>query len=187
MTERITSVATDLQRCAEDARASFGHLSPAQLDWKPGPESWSLAQCLDHLIVTHSKYFPLFDRLAAGNARPSLLERVSPLSGYFGRFLIRSMDPANLKKMKTAAKADPSSSDMGANIVERFITHQHELIGHLQKLPAGIDPLRTIVTSPLLGIVTYSLDDTFTILVFHCLRLLIQARRVMEGADFPAH
>ncbi len=43
---------------ASNAAASelAADLNEEQLNWKPGPEKWSIAQCLDHLAVTSSKF-----------------------------------------------------------------------------------------------------------------------------------
>ena len=185
MTERIEHVTTDLKKMSDDARAAFRQLSVEQLNWKPGPKKWSVAQCLDHLIVIHSLYFPLFERLAAGSVKQTFWERSSPFSRFFGRFLIKSMDPANVKPMKTAAKAYPASSDIDAGILDRFVDHQQQLIEHLERLPNTLDAEKTILTSPLMAFVTYSLDDTFTILTHHCRRHFDQAKRVMETEGFP--
>jgi uncharacterized damage-inducible protein DinB len=185
MQELIEKANQELQAVGDESKAAFGSLSPEQLNWKSNEKSWSVAQCLDHLVVTHSLYFPLFEKLAAGDVKPTFWERVSPLSGFFGRFLIKNLDPANLKPMKTTSKAYPSSSTIDGDIVERFVEHQQKIIEALKQLPSSIDPGRTIITSPLMGLVTYSLDDTFTILVHHCRRHLGQAKRVTETAGFP--
>lgn len=186
MANDILKICSELRQVSVDSAAEFGGMTAEQLNWKPAEKSWSIAQCFDHLIVTHSLYFPLFERIAAGQAKASFWEKASPLSGFFGRFLIKSLRPENLKKMKTTAKAAPSASEIGGDIIERFCRHQDEIIGHLEALPTDIDPSKTIITSPLLGIVTYSLDDTFTILLVHCQRHLAQAKRVREANGFPA-
>ena len=181
---RLNKVTDDLSSVAVEATQAFGGLSPAQLNWKPDEKSWSVAQCLDHLITTHSQYFSLFERLSSGKAVPTTWEKISPLSGFFGRFLIKSLDPANLKKMKAPGKAQPSASEIDDDIVKRFSEHQQQLIDHLQKITSDLDRAKTIVTSPLLSIVTYSLDDTLTILVVHCQRHIGQAKRVVENENF---
>jgi len=185
MSTDISRICSELEKSADDVKAAFGNLSVQQLNWKPSEKSWSVAQCLDHLIVTHSLYFPLFENLAGGDVHRTFWEKHSPLSGFFGRFLIKNLDPANLKPMKTTSKVCPSSSDIDAGIVDRFVEHQHELIEHLQKLPGDVDPKETIITSPLMGFVTYSLDDTFTILTHHCRRHFNQAKRVTDMEGFP--
>ena len=182
----LSLLTSELEKIGEDARQTFGSLSVEQLNWKPSEKSWSVAQCFDHLITTHSKYFPLFERMASGDVRQSFWEKVSPLSGFFGRFLINAVRPDNPKKVKTTSKAQPSSSEIDGAIIERFAEHQDQMIDHLRRLPADIDPARTISTSPLLGFVTYDLDDCFTVLETHCKRHFGQAKRVTETAGFPA-
>jgi hypothetical protein len=186
MNDRINYVTTELRKTADDAKAAFGTLTVDQLNWKPAEKSWSMAQCFDHLITTHSLYFPLFKELETGNVRSSFWEKNSPFSGFLGRFLIRSLDPENRKKIKAPSKAKPSASEIEARIIDRFSEHQHQIIEHLQKISTDIDPAKTIITSPLLGIITYSLDDCFTILVVHCQRHFGQAGRVTETKGFPA-
>ena len=185
MDERIREVTSALATVAAEATTRFGGLSSAQLNWKPAPDRWSVAQCFDHLITTHRLYLPLLRQLHAGAYRSSFWERRSPLSGFFGRLLIRSLQPENLKKMKTTSKAEPSASEIDGGIIERYRVHQDELITALHGIPAGVDPRTTIITSPLLSLITYSLDDCLTILVVHSQRHFGQAMRVTEAAGFP--
>lgn len=185
MDESRIQVTSALRQVADDAKATFGSLSSGQLNWKPAPKSWSIAQCFDHLITTHSLYFPLFDKLADGTPSPTFWEKYSPLSGFFGRFLIRSLRPENAKPMKTTSKALPSSSKIGGDIIGRYCRHQEQLIAAIEKIPADVDPRKTMVTSPLMGLVTYSLDDCYEIIAVHGPRHFNQAKRVMENAGFP--
>jgi len=184
MSERLDRVIGELNSAAHFAKLEFEALTLEQLNWKPSEKGWSVAQCLDHVIVTHSLYFPLFEKLAGGPVRLSFWENYSPLSGFFGRYLIKSLDPANLKPMKTTSKAYPSSSHIDGAIIWRFVEHQQQMVTALEHLPEELD-LRTIITSPLLGFVTYSLDDALTFVPMHCRRHFDQAKRVTEAAGFP--
>ena len=104
----------------------------------------------------------------------------SPLSGFFGRYLIKALGPENPNKMKTSKTAYPSSSKIDGGIVERFEEHNLQLAGHIERISPQLDPA-TIITSPLMGLVTYSIDDCLTILVVHERRHLLQAKRVSSG------
>lgn len=181
----LSLLISELEKISEDAQQTFDGLSADQLNWKPAEKSWSVAQCFDHLITTHSLYFPLFERMANGEVKATFWEKASPFSGFFGRFLIKSMRPENTKKMKTTSKAEPSVSAIYGDIIGRFSEHQNQMIEHLQKLPTDIDSAKTIITSPLMGLVTYSLDDCFTVLEVHCQRHFGQAKRVTETDGFP--
>jgi hypothetical protein len=185
MTDRIEQVASDLAQTAKDVKATFTPLTVEQLNWKPAGKSWSVAQCLDHLMTTHGLFFPLLARLHNGGVAPTFWERNSPFSSFFGRFLIKRLDPACQPKMKTTAKGQPSASEIDGGIIERYCEHQHELIGHFRGLPPDLDLKKTILTSPLLAAITYSLDDWMTIAVIHGQRHHLQAKRVAESDNFP--
>ena len=177
--QRIQSVVSDLESISAEARAAFGSLSAAQLNWKPSAEAWSVAQCLEHLIVINSLYFPIFEKMRNTDIPNTFWEKYSPLSGFFGRLLSDRLGPENRKKMRTSRKAYPSSSEIDGGIVTRFEDHNRRLADHVSKISPKLDP-KTIITSPLAGFVTYSLDDCLTILVVHERRHLLQAKRVME-------
>ena len=153
------------------------------MNWRPEPDRWSIALCFEHLIKIQTHYLPTLASLAAGTAEPTLWERVSPFSGLFGRLLIRSLDPGNKRKTRTAAKSEPSSSEIGADVIGRFGAHQAELVTHLRALPSELDPKRVVITSPLAGFVTYTLDDCMTILVVHGRRHFAQAERVSASQN----
>ena len=186
MSEKIDSVTRELKAIADESVSLFGSLSGEQLNWQPAPKKWSVAQCFDHLITTHSLYFPLLEKLSAGGTKPTFWEKASPLSGFFGRFLIKSVDPVNVKPMKTTSKAFPSSSEIRGDIIDRFAEHQQKMADALNKLPKDIDLKGTIITSPLMSLVTYSIDDMLTVLGYHCRRHFNQASRVMDAPGFPA-
>ena len=180
MSKRIESVVSDLGSIADEARESFGDLNGEELNWKSSDKSWSVAQCLDHLITINSLYFPIFEKLRSGMPPSTFLQKYSPFSGFFGRYLIKAMMPENPKKMKTSKKAYPSASSLDAGIVGRFKEHQRLLADHIAAISPDVD-LKTIITSPLAGFVTYSLDDCLTMLVVHERRHLLQAKRVLEA------
>jgi uncharacterized damage-inducible protein DinB len=185
MNDRIAELSHELDQITESTRMLFGNSSPAQLNWQPAPGSWSIAQCLDHLIRINSLYFPLLTALRSGRAQPTFWERYSPLSKVLGKLLIGSLRPEHRKKLKTSPQAQPVTSEV-ADILDRFAQHQAELIDHLRAIPREIDRERTIVTSPLRRWVTYSLDDCLTILVVHEQRHVLQARRVLEAGPGSA-
>lgn len=185
MTDRHAVPVQELDEVTAAARGEFGDLTVEQLNWRPAEGRWSIAQCLDHLITMNGLYFPVFTALRNGDYRPSFAARWSPFSGPLGRALISSTRPESVRKVKTGPRAQPSSSEIAGDIVERFAAHQSQLIEKLQGIPATTDWKRTIITSPLLGFVTYSLEDCVTLLVVHEERHLQQARAVLGAPEFP--
>ncbi|HWS90674.1 MAG TPA: DinB family protein [Pyrinomonadaceae bacterium] len=168
-----------------EAREVFGGLSAAQLNWKPSAEQWSVGQCFDHLIVTNTCFFPDMERVAAGTYKPSLWGRVSPLSGFFGRFILKSLDPEKGRKTRAPRVFEPTQSDVAADVIERFAAHQDDLVNHM-RATADADLRGLKVTSPVSPVATYSLLDAYRIVVAHERKHFEQARRVTQAAGFPA-
>lgn len=180
----LGGVLEELGAVAGEARGEFGRLSAAQVNWKPGPDEWSVGQCLEHLMKTNRGLFPVLERVARGEQRGTAWERWSPLSGLFGRLLARHLAKDG-QKFKAPAKLTPSASDLPADIVERFAAHQDELAG-LIKATGRADLRGTVVTSPVSPLVTYNLLDAYRIVVAHERRHLRQASRVTRAPGFPA-
>jgi hypothetical protein len=179
-----SKIVEQLGAITEDARKVFGALSPAQLNWKPSAEQWSVGQCFDHLIVTNRSFFPLLEQVARGSRRNSTWESWSPFSGFFGRMVARSLEQEGGRKFKAPKKIEPSSSGIDGDIIARFAEHQSELSA-LLKQTAGRDLEKIVVTSPISGLVTYRLPDACRIVVAHERRHFEQARRVTEAEAFP--
>lgn len=175
----------ELRAVTQDARRVFGGLSAAQLNWKPSAERWSVGQCFDHLITTNRTFFEDMEKVASGSHRTSLWGRVSPLSGFFGRMILKSLDPSKGRKTKAPRVFRPASSDVAADVIGQFEKHQSELAA-LMRATAGVDLARTIVTSPVSAVATYSLLDAYRIVVAHERKHFEQARRVTEAEGFPA-
>jgi hypothetical protein len=184
MNEGINCVTSEMEKTADDVRASFGFLSGEQLNWKPSEKSWSVGQCLEHIIKTNEMFRNDFDKLASGSRRNSLWETWSPFTVFNGRFLIKSVT-VDSKKSKVPSKAIIPPSEIGPDIVERFCEHVAGVNELLDKC-AGADLKKTVMSSPFLSVFTYTLDDAYTVLVEHTKRHIRQAKRVMTTDGFPA-
>lgn len=91
--DQLRRLIGELDGSREEAEALTGDLSPTQLRWRPEPEGWSVAECLDHLVCTGEAYLPKLDR-ALERARAEGLRAEGPFSrGFLGRWLVRGMEP----------------------------------------------------------------------------------------------
>lgn len=181
----VSNLVDSLKSISADAEQIFGSLSSGQLNWKANPESWSVAQCFDHLIKINSTYFETFERIAAGKHEASNWEKISPLSGLFGKLLIKKLSPESPGKLKAPAIARPASSDLGGDIISKFVGHQADLIKRIESIPTGVNLEKLIITSPLAGFVTYSMADALKIINVHERRHFQQAERVLQSEGFP--
>lgn len=183
-TAELTSIEDGLRAVTTEAQQAFGGLTAAQLNWKPAADSWSIAQCFDHLITANTQFFPEFDRAASGTRKNSFWESVSPFSGMIGRKMLSSLDPASLKRLPAPKGSLPSKSDLPGDIIEKFAVHQREVVAKVAALE-GKELGKTVVTSPFLKLLTYRIGDGLRIMLVHEQRHLGQAKRVMQAPGFP--
>lgn len=172
-----------MKEVADDARSTFGSFSVEQLNWKPAEKSWSVGQCFEHIIKTNHEFYPAFDEMATGTRKNSFFENYSPLSGFFGRFLIKAVSEDS-KKAKAPSNRIVPPSDIAPDIIDRFASHIEEVNRKVDAC-SGVDRQKTVVTSPFLKVFTYKLDDAYTVLVEHTKRHVRQAKRVVEADGFP--
>ena len=77
-TSKLQPLLERIDAVTSAAKDEFCALSATQLNWKPHPESWSIGQCLDHLITTNNTYFPMLEQIAQGKRKPTLC--ITPFS-----------------------------------------------------------------------------------------------------------
>jgi hypothetical protein len=180
----MPEILAEADAIAVDAEMLFGSLSHTQLNWKPGSEQWSVAQCLEHLINADRLMLGPLDEIIAGAKRSRLLERVPGLPGLWGKLMVKSLEPETARKLKAPGLAVPSASAIEPDIVTRFVAHQREAIERMRALETRGLASR-VMTSPFLKIVVYSALDACRIIVVHERRHFAQAQRVMAAPGFP--
>jgi hypothetical protein len=173
----------DLDLVTERVQRHFGRLTAAQLSWQPAAGEWSIAQCLQHLILINASYFPVLERLARGEWRPTWKERVPVLPALFGRLVLSAVQPDATRKFKARPAFEPASGGIGGDIVERFAAHQRELARHIVAT-ADRDWSTVVITSPVFGVMTYRLPDAYRIIVTHEQHHCAQAERVLAAPGF---
>lgn len=180
----LAEVRNGLESVARDAHETFGRLDERQLNWKPEPSQWSVAQCVEHLLTTNRLMFDAADEALDPARSPTLYQKLPSLPRVFGRLLIRSQAPDSKRKYTAVKKARPSSSNIAADVVERFVEQHRDAVARVQRLDEQ-QAARTVMTSPLAGMVIYSVLDGWRLVVAHDWRHVEQARRVMQSAGFP--
>ena len=179
----LQEVRSAIDDVARDAASTFGALTPAQLNWRPDPTHWSVAQCFEHLLTSNRLTKQGGDDALHGRSR-TIWQRVPVLPRLLGPALIRSQTPGTARKFKAPAKAQPTSSDVPADVIQRFVDQHQELAVWTTSF-GETDAARAIMVSPFLGFIAYSVLDGCRLLVAHDRRHFEQARRVTSSSGFP--
>lgn len=181
----LPGVIKAVESVAQEAKDTFGRLTPAQLNWKPAAERWSVAQCFDHLLTSNKGYFPIIDGVLAGQKKRTLWQSMPVLPGVMGRLLINSLDPVKGRNLKAPGKFQPAQSDISGSVIEDFVAQQATIVEKM-KATEHLELEKIIISSPVTSVVTYSLMDAYRVIAVHEARHFQQARRVTEESAFPA-
>lgn len=167
-----------IDNLTESFNSEFGDLPVDNLNWKPDAQSWSIAQIIDHLIVINSTYYPIFDRILNDTYQAPVHARLGFLVRFFGKTILHSVDPKNRRKAKTFDIWEPAQSDLPADIVSRFVSHQAELNAYIEKLGPYFNS-DTVIHSPANKMIVYKLETAIEIIITHEERHLEQARTLL--------
>jgi len=180
----LVDVRAELDAIAADASAAFGRLDARQINWKADASSWSVAQCLEHLLTANRQMVEMADQALDATRGRTLWQRLPIWPGLLGRMLVRTQSPNATRRFKAPGKAQPAASALDTGIVARFVDRQRELIAKLDA-SATRDLAGVVMASPFLGIVTYSVLDGWRLIVAHERRHVQQAKQVMATPGFP--
>src|SRR5258707_9226064 len=93
LTPELDGFRRQFEQLAADADVLAGPLADDRFNWKPGPERWSIAQCVEHLNATARAYLPMLDE-GIGNAIRLGLYGAGPFHyNLLGRVLASRMEP----------------------------------------------------------------------------------------------
>jgi hypothetical protein len=181
----LETVEAEIEKNNTAARQLTAGLSEAQLNWRASPESWSIAQCLDHLAVASEQFKNYFnDAIARGRTKWPTTAPVAYKPSFVGGWLIKYVVPEAPRKIKAPKLFRPSSSAI-TDPLDKFLNQQKDFLSFVNQAE-GVDYNKVKLRSPVTPLMRYSLADAFVVTVVHGQRHLAQARRVREIPGFPA-
>lgn len=184
MNEYLNPILSEARELPAKFQEAFAHLSASQLNWKPNPETWSVGECIDHLITTNRTYFAQLEAIGRGDKYVSFWEKLPLFHGFWGRMLIKATTEQVARKGKSPGPFRPTRSNVPTTILDEFAQQQKALIGNVEKT-LKVDHHAMIISSPAASFITYSLHDALVIIFQHEKRHFNQAKALMARPDFP--
>jgi len=159
-------------------------LDPQQFNWRPGPDRWSVGQCLHHLNQTNGKLLPVLEQAMARGRHRNQTAAGPFRYGLFARWFRDSMKPDFKKPLKSPRIYRPEVSRLDMAQVADEFDHSLEalarIIGQADRLAlAGIK-----AASPVSRFLRIPIGIWFESVVVHDDRHLQQARRVTAEPGF---
>ena len=171
------------EKLQETFNASFIGLSADQINWKPSTDSWSIAQCAEHLIKTNDLYIGRIEEALDDHYQPKFLEKVPVLKSLTSGLVLWGI--TTTKKLKAPAIFLPSSSEVLPSVISDFI-RQHSKMKLLMQRAIPFKAEAKTITSPASPVMVFRLIDIFRISAIHSERHIQQALRVKNNPNFPS-
>jgi DinB superfamily len=175
MHDELENYRLQFEAIKRDAHGLLAELALSQLVWRPNADSWSIVDCLNHLVVTGNE--------SLANIRVALSEpqtyRDAFLQAFVGNLLIRWMDAPPKIRFKAPKVYRPAPNVPIDKIVDDFFQLQEAMLSCLNE-SQGLDLARIRVGNPVSTWFKLSLGQEFAFTAAHERRHLWQARRLSE-------
>lgn len=174
----------------EQAKADFyalvEGLDDSQFNFRPGPEEWSAAECIDHLVAIGTLMMRKIDE-AIEKAEQNGWRSDGPFTyGRLGNWFVKAVGPRdekNRRKFKSPAIYAPTSNHSISRLEKAFCELQDEFITRVERAN-GLDLAKVKLPSPVTPLLKISLGQWFALLAGHQKRHFQQALRA-KGSVSP--
>ncbi|MFQ5549656.1 MAG: DinB family protein [Gemmatimonadales bacterium] len=177
MNTQLEALSEELRDIIERAK-NLGQ-SAGDLATRPGKDSWSAVECVEHLNITARSYVAEFTHLLARSALPPARDKYR--MSFWGWVLTRMMEPPVKRGFPTQAGFFPPSDLNPVTVFADFERLHMELRRQLTQL-AAFDLGRLRIPSPFNARIKYNLFSAFKLITSHARRHLWQAEQAVDRA-----
>ncbi len=167
---------SELTKSSEHLLGQLEGLSKTQLDFKTGPDSWSIAECTEHIAISENNIFSMLQATLKTDPEPEKRDEVKVSDD---QLIAMIVDRSN--KVKTQESFEPTGKfGSHAETIKEFNTRRAEHIKYVQKTE---DDLRNRYQPLPFGTI-----DAFQIILFmsaHTERHVKQIEEIKASEDFP--
>lgn len=184
LAREIDDFRKQFEQISADADALVTPVGQEQFIWKPAPNRWSIAECLEHMNATARAYLPAIDEGIADAIRHGAYAEGPFQYNLIGRLFSRLMEPPARFRMRAPIDKQPGPERPKRETLAGFRAYQVQYVDRLRQAN-GIDLSRSCVRSPLASWIRIPLGSAFASMAAHERRHLWQARKITEMAGFP--
>jgi len=174
--EDRTKAVDHLTQTRDNLLNTVAGLSDAQLNYKTSPESWSVAECVEHIAISENLIFDMMN-----SSLQDMADMANPMESTVSDDDLLAMITDRSHKVKTSEPFEPSGK-FGSyeETLEEFVNKRNE---HIDYLNTTEDELRSHYAKLPFGTV-----DAYQVVLFmsgHTERHTKQIEEVMADPGFP--
>ena len=167
----------------EKAKSLTVGLSAAQLNWRPQPGKWSIAQNLAHLNFGYQNFDIIASSIAAARAK-GMVGNGPFRYGWLSSWFVKSQEPPPKRKYKSAKAYAPSPDVDAAKAVADYL-RMNTRLGELIQQADGLDLARAKTPLGPLKWLKTPLGVRLAHMTTHDRHHLWQAEQVRNDPNFP--
>lgn len=160
---------------------TYQNLPEDSLLFKTSPNSWSIAQCFEHLNYYARFYMPAMQKAIKSRNVKEVSGDTLFKSAWLGAYFTKSMHPkTGLKKVRAFEKFSPPENLQAHAVIQEFIHHQETLL-EILKIAGNKDLNKIRVPISIAPFIRLKLGDVLGFYTTHIERHLAQAERVYKA------
>ncbi len=174
-TALLDNLTKDVTEMITRTKDQFIHLDDTTLSTSPGPGSWNMLQCFEHLNRYNRYYNALIEKKLA--TAPAAMAGEYVRSTWIGRKSLEAMHPGNRKKQKTLKHMNTGDLTAQRSAITEFLTHQEQLLNLLSSARAkSLNKVR--IPIEFFRLLSMNLADAFQFVIAHQQRHFLQLDRI---------
>jgi hypothetical protein len=182
--EDIRELTRQLEAVTQDASDLMAALDGDSGVWRATGESWSVAQCLEHLALTNRAYLDPMQATADVGREEGRFRKRPAMPGVFGRWFAKTMEPPARAPFKSKAPPQirPGGSLTLAEAYDAFVASHQKVVAFLNE-NADLDLAGLRFQNPFVRGLRFSLASGLHIIAAHERRHLWQAWETRRSAE----
>jgi hypothetical protein len=175
--EELGKLAEEFEQMKMDAAEFLSIVSDKEFNKSPDGKKWSIAECIDHLIVTGYDYTNMFEEGLKIAVEKNLRSNGPFKYSWFAKKFISSVEPPPKLKLKAPKKWRPGSKINKRKATAAFLQLQDRWVDLINK-SAGLDISEIKLPSPATKLIKFSSFEILGVNSAHQRRHLLQAKNV---------
>jgi hypothetical protein len=183
----IKKLEEQLDAADRDAQELVAGLSEERGCWRPRSDSWSVAQCLDHLAITNRVYLRAMEGAAIRAREQGRLRRRPATPGLVGCWFVKTIAPPARRPFRFKAQRilQPGTAPPLSTAFATFRASQDEVRAFLCDY-SKLDLATVRFPNPLLPGIRFTLATGLHIIAAHEKRHIWQAWLIRRAANSQA-